>query len=105
MPAASRVTVVAEVEVPPGRSTNDSPRSVRNRKTLRMLPPGCPPSWSFTGSIERDWYAGPPAAVIAATSLATVWSAATTPSSTAPLLSWISSSASTSGAARLCTIS
>lgn len=30
-----------------------------------------------------------------------VWSAATVPSFTAPLLSWISSSASTSGAARL----
>ena len=45
----------------------------------------------------REWYAGPPAAVMAATSLATVTSEATTPSSVAPLLSWISSSATRSG--------
>ena len=48
------VTPVAAVDVPPGRSTNDRPRSVRNRKTWRMLPPGTPPSWSFTGSISRQ---------------------------------------------------
>ena len=42
-------TVVAVVEPPPGRSTNDTPRSVRKRKTWRMFPPGSPPSWSFTG--------------------------------------------------------
>ena len=35
---------VAAVEVPPGRSTNDRPRSVRKRKPTRMLPPGSPPS-------------------------------------------------------------
>ena len=45
------MTVVGVVEPPPARSTNDRPRSVRNRKTWRMLPPGSPPSWSFTGSI------------------------------------------------------
>jgi hypothetical protein len=41
------------VEPAPGRSTKASPRSVRKRKTTRMLPPGSPPSWSFTGSIWR----------------------------------------------------
>ena len=68
-----------------------------------MLPPGWPPSWSFTGSISRHSYAGPPAAWIAAISLASVWSAATTPSSVAPSLSWTSSTATRSGAARLLT--
>ena len=34
-----------------------------------MLPPGSPPSWPFTGSIWTHWYAGPPAATIAAVNL------------------------------------
>jgi hypothetical protein len=50
-----------------------------------MLPPGCPPSASSTGSMDRDWYAGPPAAWIAVVSLPIVTSAATTPSSVAPV--------------------
>src|ERR1700712_3997258 len=68
-----------------------------------MLPPGWPPSASLTGSISEDWYAGPPAALIAAISLLSVWSAATTPSSVAPSLSWISSTEITSGDFRLVT--
>ena len=100
-----RCTVTARAwPSPPGRSTKPSPRSVRNRKTWRMLPPGCAAVRAVAGSILRAEYAGPPAAVIAATSLATVTSEATVPSSVAPLLSWISSSATRSGAARLCTI-
>ena len=45
---------------------------------------------------------GPPAAWIAATSLSRVTFAATTPSSVAPSLSWISSSDTMSGERRLC---
>ncbi len=69
-----------------------------------MFPPGWPPSWSFTGSSSRQSYAGPPAAEIAATSFASVWSAATTPLSVPPELSCTSSTEITSGAARLWTI-
>ena len=83
--------------VPPGRSTNARPRSVRNRKPTRMLPPGSPPSWSLTGSIWRNWYVGPPAASMAAISMSSVTVASTTASLVAPLLSWISSSATMSG--------
>ena len=48
----SRVTPTAVVESPPARSVKDT-RCGSKRKTWRMLPPGSPPSWSFTGSIER----------------------------------------------------
>jgi hypothetical protein len=68
-----------------------------------MLPPGSPPSASSVGSIPRQSYVGPPAAWIAAMNLATVWSAATTVSLVAPLLSWISSRARMSGDPRLFT--
>ena len=98
------VTDVPAVDVPPGRSTKDSPRSVRYRKTCRMLPPGWPPSASLTGSISRHVYAGPPARVMAAVRLDSVTFAATVPLSVGPLLSWISSTATRSGAARLVTI-
>ena len=47
--APEPTTVVGVVESPPGRSMNDTPRSVRKRKTWRMFPPGSPPSWSSTG--------------------------------------------------------
>ncbi len=70
---------------------------------MRMLPPGWPPSWSLTGSMERQSYAGPPAALMASTNLAMVLSAATVPSSVAPLLSWISSRLRMSGVARFLT--
>ena len=40
----SATTAVAVVAAPPGRSTNPTPRSGRNRNTERMLPPGWPPS-------------------------------------------------------------
>ena len=53
-PDGPSTTSVAFVGVPPGRSTKASPRSVRNRKPTRMLPPGWPPSWSSTGSIWRN---------------------------------------------------
>ena len=43
-PRRVRTTSVLLIEVPPGRSTNAAPRSVRNRKPWRMLPPGAPPS-------------------------------------------------------------
>ena len=49
----------------PGRSTKLRPRSVRNRKPTRMLPPGSPPSWLLTGLIWRNSYVGPPAAWMA----------------------------------------
>src|SRR4029079_4239466 len=98
-------TAVEFVDVPPGRSTNDSPRSVRNRNPWRMLPPGAPPSWSpSAGSICRYWYVGPPAALIASISVFQVTLASTTalpvPPAT-PSLSWISSTATRSGALRL----
>ncbi len=51
-----------------------------------------------------DVEAGPPAAVIAEVRLVSVWSAATVPSSAAPLLSWTSSTATMSGVARLVTM-
>ena len=68
-----------------------------------MLPPGSPPSVPSFGLMERQSYVGPPAAWIAAMNFATVWSAATTPLSVAPLLSWISSRARMSGVPRLVT--
>ena len=52
-PSVPLTIVVAVVESPPGRSTKASPRSVRNMKPTRMLPPGSPPSWSSTGLIWR----------------------------------------------------
>ncbi len=54
--------------------------------------------------MERQSYAGPPAATIASISFLTVWSAATVPSFVAPLLSWISSRDRMSGDCRLFTI-
>lgn len=92
-------TSTALVAVPPGMSVKET-RCGLNRKTWRMLPPGSPPSLPSSGSTERQSYAGPPAALIAATNLATVWLASTVPSLLAPLLSWISSRATTSGERR-----
>ena len=90
-------TTVVFVEVPPGRSTNATPRSVRNMNATRMFPPGSPPSWSFTGLIWRqsntsvrrpsEWRDERVQRVVAST----------TPLSVGPLLSWISSSARMSG--------
>jgi hypothetical protein len=40
--APSGATWTGVVAGPPGRSTKDSPMSVRNRKPTRMLPPGDP---------------------------------------------------------------
>ena len=97
---------VGRVASPPGRSTNASPRSVRNRKPTRMLPPGC-------------------AAVLAVdrVDLAVLVGRAAgrrdrgdqprrgsgrrrrRRCSSAPLLSWISSTATMSGARSLFTIS
>lgn len=42
--------VTAVVASPPGRSTK-STRSGLKRKTLRMLPPGSPPSLPFSGAM------------------------------------------------------
>src|SRR6266516_6033245 len=96
------VPVVERSTVDGPRSTNET-RAALKRNTTRMLPPGCPPSLSLTGSISRHSYCGPPAANIACVSLVSVWSAATTPLSVAPVLSWISSTAMTSGFFRLST--
>ena len=52
-PSEPATTPVAAVEVPPGRSTNERPRSVRKMKPTRMFPPGSPPSALFTGLICR----------------------------------------------------
>ena len=97
VPVVDRFTVAAPA------STNDTTAGL-NRNTFLMLPPGWPPSWSFTGSTSRESYDGPPAALIAASSFAIVWSAATTPSSVAPSLSCTSSREMMSGEARFCTI-
>src|SRR5258705_360310 len=94
-----RVTSVAVVASPGARSTNDTPRSVRNRNPTRMLPPGSPPSVPSVGLMERYEYRGPPARTIASMSFANVTSAATVPSFAAPLLSWISSTVTMSGEA------
>ena len=68
-----------------------------------MLPPGWPPSAPSAGLIQRASYAGPPAAVMAAVSVATVRVESTVPSLVAPLSSWISSRARMSGLRRLVT--
>jgi hypothetical protein len=96
------VPVVERSTVDDPLSTNET-RNGLKRNTTRMLPPGCPPSLSLTGSTDRQSYFGPPAATIAVVSFVSVWSAATTPSSVAPVLSWTSSTAMTSGSARLVT--
>ena len=54
-PPGVRTTSFGVTASPPGRSTNETPRSARNRKPTRMLPPGSPPSWPGTGSISRYW--------------------------------------------------
>ena len=70
-PLGVSTTATGVVASPPGRSTNDSPRSVRNRKPTRMLPPGSPPSWlPGAGSIWRKSYVGPPTSWIAAMNVA-----------------------------------
>src|ERR1700722_18926465 len=78
----------ATVAPPPGIASKLRPTSVRYMVTWRMLPPGWPPSWSLTGAISVHAYVGPPAATMAATRSAMVTSAATTPSSFDPSLSW-----------------
>ena len=100
--------VVSVVGEPPGRSTNFTPRSVRKRSPTRMLPPGAPPSWSSTGSICRYWYAGPPAAWMAATRRVQLVVASTTGLPVPPVtpsLSCTSSIPITSGARRFVTMS
>ena len=46
---------VSAVMLAAERSTNCTPRSGRNRKATRMLPPGSPPSALLTGLIWRYW--------------------------------------------------
>ena len=73
-----------------------------------MFPPGAPPSWSSTGSICRYWYAGPPAAWMAATRRVQLVVASTTVLPVPPVtpsLSCTSSIPITSGARRFVTMS
>ena len=90
---------------PPGRSTKEARASVRKRKPTRMLPPGSPPSWLFTGSIWRNWYAGRRPRRSRRSASGHVSVASAVPLFVAPLLSWISSRARMSGERGWSTIS
>ena len=95
--ALPSVTPVGGRRVPPGRSTKAT-RGPGGRGT-----PGgcCRPArrrpGRRPGRSSAQSYAGPPRRAIAPISLFSVWSAATVPSSVAPLSSWISSRATMSG--------